>query len=147
MSERDQTIVDRIKSWEYVSSDFDVSFDWMDEYGCLYIHVTMPADTSFAFNLMVDWTNDYFSQPDGIAIDSNHNTVKLYSFNSDAENYYQPRPEFHLSHVYFHLDLSSTANRYVCEIMTDKDAIYIKEYPLDSMKVSRIVSSKKGVHI
>jgi hypothetical protein len=32
-------------------------------------------------------------------------------------------------------------------MMTDKEAIYIKEYPLDSMKVSGTVSSKKSVHI
>jgi hypothetical protein len=32
-------------------------------------------------------------------------------------------------------------------MMTDKERICIKEYPLDSIKVSGIVSGQKGVHI
>jgi hypothetical protein len=32
-------------------------------------------------------------------------------------------------------------------MVTGKEAIYIKEYPLGSMKVSVIVNSKKEVHI
>jgi hypothetical protein len=60
----------------------------MDEYEYLSIHVTNPADNSFTFDLMADWTNDYFSQLDGNIIDSNHVIVKLYSFNRDAGNYY-----------------------------------------------------------
>jgi hypothetical protein len=79
-------------------------------------------------------TNDYFSLPDGNTIDTNHETVKVYSFNSDAWNYYQLLPELDLSPVYLHWDLSSTANGYVCEMMIDNEVIYIKEYPLDSMK-------------
>jgi hypothetical protein len=55
--------------------------------------------------------------------------------------------ELDLSHAYFHWDLSSTANGYLWEMMAEKEVNYIKEYPLDSMKVSGIVSCKKGIRI
>jgi hypothetical protein len=120
----------------------------MDEYGYQSIHATISADTSFTFNLMSDCTNDYFSLPDGDTIDSNHGIAKVYLFNSDTGNYYQSRPELDLFHVYLHLDLCScTANVYVCEMMTDKKTFYIKEYTLDSLKVSGIARNKKRVHI
>jgi hypothetical protein len=81
MSEIGQAVVNRIKNLEYAPNDVDVSFGCMDEYRYLYIHATMSIDTSFAFYLMDDWTNGYFSLPDGNTIDSNQNIVKVYSFN------------------------------------------------------------------
>jgi hypothetical protein len=46
-------IVNRIKSWEYVSNDVNISSDWMDGYEYHYIHATMPADPRFTFLLAV----------------------------------------------------------------------------------------------
>jgi hypothetical protein len=79
------TIVDRNKRLEYFPSDNDMSFDYEDTYGYLYIHVTNPVDTNFPFHLIGSWTNYYFSLPDGNTIDSNYHSVKVYSFN--GENY------------------------------------------------------------
>jgi hypothetical protein len=53
----------------------------------------------------------------------------------------------YLSLIYIHWDLNSTANRFMCEMMTYKEEIFIKERLLDSIKVSGIVGSQKGVHI
>jgi hypothetical protein len=66
---------------------------------------------------------------------------------SEAGNYQKSLPELDLSHIYLHWDLGGTSYGYVCEMMTDKETNYFKEYPLDSMKVSGIVSCKKGVRI
>jgi hypothetical protein len=96
---------------------------------------------------MSDWTNNYFSLPEGNTIDIYQHAVKIYTFNSDMDNYSHSLPELDLYHAYLHWDLTSIANGYICEIMADNDTNYIKEYPLDLMKVSGIVSSKKGVHI
>jgi hypothetical protein len=82
---------------EYIPIDIDVSFDYEDTYGYIYIHATMPADISFTFYMMVDSSNDYFRQPDGGTIDTNHESVKVYSFND--QNYYHILPELDLSHV------------------------------------------------
>jgi hypothetical protein len=65
MSEIGQIIGNWIKSWEYVPSDVDVIFDCRNEYGYIYIHVTMPANNNFIFYLIDDWTNDYVSLSDG----------------------------------------------------------------------------------
>lgn len=62
-----------------------------------------------------DWTNQYFSLPSGYILDLDHNSVSFHSFND--ENYYHSLPELDLSHVYFHWDLNSTANGFVCEIV------------------------------
>jgi hypothetical protein len=107
----------------------------------------MPADNIFTFYLMSDGTNNYFSLPDDNTIDINHHTVKIYSFNSDTGNYSYLLTELDLYHAYLHWDLSSIANGYVCKMMGDNDTNYIKEYSLDLMKVSGIVSSKTSVHI
>jgi hypothetical protein len=45
------------------------------------------------------------------------------------------------------VNLDSIVNGSVCEMMTYKEGIYIKEYPLDSMKVNGIIGRKKSVHI
>jgi hypothetical protein len=95
-----QIIVNRIKSWEYSPSDIDASFDYEDTYGYLNIHSTMPAGTSFPFYLMSDWTNDYFSLPDDIIIDSISDTIEVYSFK--GKNYYSRLHELDLYHRYFH---------------------------------------------
>jgi hypothetical protein len=97
---------------------------------------------------MCEWTNHCFIQFDGVTIGPNHYIVKIYSFKSGTGINYKPTIELDLSHVYFHWDLSiSTANGYIWEMMAEKEANYIKEYPLDSMKVGGIVSCKKSVHI
>jgi hypothetical protein len=106
----------------------------------------MPVDFSFPFYLMGNWTNDYFCLPDWNTIDSSHNTIKFYSFN--GENCSHPLPELDLFHVDLHWNLRCyTANSYVCEMMTDKEGIYIKEYVIDNTKVSGIVSREKGFNI
>jgi hypothetical protein len=74
-----QIIVDRIKSGEYIPSDIDMSFDYEDTYGYLYIHATMSDDTNCAFYLISDWTNDSFSLPYANTADSNRDNVKVYS--------------------------------------------------------------------
>jgi hypothetical protein len=56
----------------------------------------MPADNIFAFYLIGDSTNNYFSLPDCNTIETNHDTVKFYSFNSDMDNQYQSLPELDL---------------------------------------------------
>jgi hypothetical protein len=63
------------------------------------------------------------------------------------DNLSQSLPELDLSHAYLDWDLSHIAHGYVCEMMADKETNYVKEFGLDSMKVSRVVSSKKGAHI
>jgi hypothetical protein len=75
-----------MKSREYVQSDLVVSFYYKGQYGYLSIHPIMSADANFTFSLMCDWTNDNFTLPDRNTIDTNHNTVKLFSFN--GANYY-----------------------------------------------------------
>jgi hypothetical protein len=50
MNEIGQAKVDRIKRWEYIPSDIDVSFDYKESYRNLFIHATMPADISFTFS-------------------------------------------------------------------------------------------------
>jgi hypothetical protein len=84
----------------------------------------MSADTSLTFYLMNDWTNNYISLSDGNTIDSNHDTIKVYSFNRNPGNNIQSLPELDLSHIYLHLDLSSTiAYDYVRKMMTDKEGL------------------------
>jgi hypothetical protein len=145
MSEIGQVIVDPVKSWEYIPSNVDVSFDCNQEYRSLYISAKMLADRIFTFYLIGDRTNDYFSLLDDDSINSRHHTGKSLSFND--ENLDMSLPELDLSHAYFHWDLSIAADGYVCETMNDKEANYMKEYPLDLTKGSRIVSHKKSVHI
>jgi hypothetical protein len=102
MSDISLTIVNLIKSWEYISIDFDQSFDCMDEYGYLYLHAIMSVENTFHFYLIGDWTNDYFNLHAWNTIDSNHDTVNAYCFND--KNWYQPLPKLDLSHVYLHQD-------------------------------------------
>jgi hypothetical protein len=63
------------------------------------------------------------SLPNGNKSDSNHNTIKVHSFNDNSS--YHPLPEGDLSYVYLHWNLDSFANGYVSEIN--------KEYQLESM--------------
>jgi hypothetical protein len=57
-------------------------------------------------------------------------------------------PELDLSHVYLCWDRSSsTTNCYVCEMMNDKEGIYIKESAIDNMKVYGVIDRKKGFNI
>jgi hypothetical protein len=85
-----QTIIDRIKNWEYVPNNVDANFDDGVIYGYLYIPTTMPADTSITFYLMTYWTNDYFSLPDDDTIDSNDDFVNVYSGNGKNCHYRLP---------------------------------------------------------
>jgi hypothetical protein len=87
-------IDDRVKSWECIPSDVDESFYYEDTYRNLEIHTPITADSSFRFYLMGHWTNDYFSQPGGIFFETNHDTIRVYSFN--GERYYHPLFELDL---------------------------------------------------
>jgi hypothetical protein len=100
MSDIGQIIVDRIKCRTFIESDIDPSFDCMDEYRYICIRSIMPIDNSFSFYLMGDWTNHYFSLPDGNIIDINHDIVKVYSFNSDMNNYYRPLAALDRNYAY-----------------------------------------------
>jgi hypothetical protein len=75
---------------------------------------------------MGDWANDYFNLLDGNTIDINRDIAKVYSLNGG--NYCKLPPELDLSLVYLHWDLSDIAYDYVCEMMIDIEANYIKEY-------------------
>jgi hypothetical protein len=105
----------------------------------------MSADSSFMFYLMGQWTNEYFSLPDGNNRDSNHDTFMVYSFNGDADKWDDPLPDLHLAHAYLHWNFNSAVEGIVCEMVTGENQNDIKEYRLDSKKVSGIISSKKGV--
>jgi hypothetical protein len=85
MFEIGQTIVDLIQNWESIRSDIDMSFDYDDIFGYLYIHATMLADARFTFYLICYWANDSFSISDRNIIDSSHDIIKSYSFND--QNY------------------------------------------------------------
>jgi hypothetical protein len=145
LSDIGQAITDRIKE----SFDIDLSFDYMNMYGYLFISGIMPdANTSLIFYFTNEWTCNYFSLPDDDNIDINHDTVKLFGFNNDTNNWYQPLSDFDLSHVYLNWDLVSTG--YVCEIVGEvKNRTYAKEYGIADIKVSGIVdmSSKTDFNI
>jgi hypothetical protein len=64
-------------------------FNCLDEYEYPDIHVTISSDLIFSFYLIDNWTNDYFSLSDDDKIDSSHQTVKVFSLNSDQNNFYQ----------------------------------------------------------
>jgi hypothetical protein len=51
MSDIGQNIVDQIDSSEYVANDINLSFDYMNEDGYLYISAAILVDTSFTFYL------------------------------------------------------------------------------------------------
>jgi hypothetical protein len=57
---------------------------------------------------MNDWTNDYFSLPDGDTIEVTHYIVKIYSFNID--NRYVRLLDVDLSFAYLHMNLDNIAN-------------------------------------
>jgi hypothetical protein len=123
-----------------------VRFDYEDTDIYRYIPATIPADTSFPFYLMSHWACNFFSLPDGNTLDTNHDAIKVYSYN--RENYYVSLPKLDLSHVFLHSNLSCyIANDYVCETMTENESFNFKEYPLDSMNESWMISSQKNVHI
>jgi hypothetical protein len=67
----------------------------------------MPANINFTFYLMNGWTLDDLSLREGNNLDSNHNIIKVYSFNSDMGNWHLPLHELDFSHFYFHWNLSS----------------------------------------
>jgi hypothetical protein len=106
----------------------------------------MHADVRLIFDLMGDWKNDNFSLTDGVTIVTHPKTIKVYSFNIDMFNQDQRLPELDLCQAYLQWYRSPSAKGYVCEMMTDNNANYIKEYPLDSMKVSGI-EDKNAIHI
>jgi hypothetical protein len=58
--------------------------------------------------MMNDWTNDYFSLPDGDTIEVTHYIVKIYSFNND--NRYIRLLDVDLFFVYLHMNLDNIAN-------------------------------------
>jgi hypothetical protein len=94
---------------------------------------------------MWDRTNDYFILLDDNTIDTNIGTVKLFWFIIYTENWYYELHELDEIHAHSHWDLSrTTSNGYIWGMITEKEAIYIKEYPFDSIKVSEVVRSKKG---
>jgi hypothetical protein len=100
------------------------------------------ANTSLTFYFTNDWTYNYFSLPDGDNNDINHDTVKLFGFNNEMNNWYQPLSDFILSHVYLNTDLSNTG--YVCEIVgvvnNKGEGNYTKEYGVADIKVRRVVN-------
>jgi hypothetical protein len=61
ISDWGKLIVEVIKSLEFVSIDIQVSFDYENIYGYLFISGIVSADTSFTFSLANEWTIDYFS--------------------------------------------------------------------------------------
>jgi hypothetical protein len=122
-----------------------MSFDYEDDSRYLCIHVILPAETSFTLYSKGDWTNDYFSLPDGDSIDYINDTVKVYSFYD--QNCHHSLSELDLSCAYLNWDLGSNEYDYYCGMMTDKEGIYSKEYAIDNMKASEIMSRKKGVQI
>jgi hypothetical protein len=62
----------------------------MDECKYLFVQTILPADINFTFDLMGDWTNDYFSLLDDSTIETNHGIINLFSFNDKSG--YQPLP-------------------------------------------------------
>jgi hypothetical protein len=112
----------------------------------------MAVDSSFTFYLRNEWNNDYFCLHDGNKIEATHDTLKIYSFNSDSDKWYHPLPEFDLFHVYLSWNRSSTANGFVWEMITESDKQHknsVREYTIESMKVSDVInmSSKTGFNI
>jgi ABC-type microcin C transport system permease subunit YejB len=77
------------------------------------------------------WINDYFSLPDRYTVDSNHDPVKIYLFNTE-KNWHLALPDLELSYAYLHWNLDNIANGYVSEIE--------KEYQLESKKKGKINS-------
>jgi hypothetical protein len=82
--------------------------------------------------LIGDWINDYFSLSDDHTIDSNHETIKIYSFNHGNRS--NLLPGFDLSYVYLHWNLDSI--NYVSEIN--------KERQFDLMKLGNIHMDVNG---
>jgi hypothetical protein len=72
-------------------------------------------------------------------IDSNSDTVMIYSFN--IQNYGHLRFKLDLSHLYLNW------NDNVYEMITGKEGIYIKEFAIDIMKVRMVVSSQNDFNI
>jgi hypothetical protein len=106
----------------------------------------MPTDTSFALTWWM--TQQWLLQSTWwYSIDSHHDTIKVYSFNIDKSNLYQPLTDVDLYHPYLHRDGCSAANDLVCKNIPYNYANYIKEYQFDSMKANGIIGSKKGAHI
>jgi hypothetical protein len=87
MSDLCQVIADPIKGSQYVPSDIDSTFDYMDEYGDFYIHATMTIVYYFTLYLMSERKSIYFILSDDNTIDSDRDSIKVYSFNSDTNNW------------------------------------------------------------
>jgi hypothetical protein len=89
---------------------------------------------------------------EGNNLDSNHNIIKVYSFNSDMGNWHLPLHELDFSHFYLHWNLSSAGNGFLCEIVTDNGSNnqpknLVKQRYLESMKGSGAMSNKKMFNI
>jgi hypothetical protein len=136
-----------MESFVYFPSNGNFSLNSDDTYRYLYISAIWLADTSFPVCLMGEWTDGIFSLHFGNTIDTNRDTIILYSFNSDTGKSYYTLTKLNIWYVYLRWGLNRATHVFICEIKVDENQLYIKEYRLDSIKENAVMSIKSGFNI
>jgi hypothetical protein len=114
---------------------------------------------AFKLKLVGNFANKYFSfQPADyenidqygyVTLNNSTPNVLLYPAAVDGSdvNIYTPLPNYDLSSLYFHWDISNDINNYVCEVNRIGDSTehkYMREYELNNMKTFKINTLEYG---